>query len=807
MRSLSDLSGKTKVTERHVALALVLILMIAYVSIFSVLTVSKHDALETSAFDLGVYDQAVWNTSRGRPFLATDNEGVGTDLLLGDHVEPILIPISLLYLIYQSPKVLLILQTVVLTLGALPVFWLAQENLGSYPAALIFAAVYLLFPALESANEFDFHPVTLAPPLLLYAFYFLQKRNYKAFAGLALLAMSCKEDVPLLIFMMGFYIFFFQRDRRVGALIALGGALWFYVAMFAIIPYFNPEGKSYYFSYYDHLGNNSAEMVRTLFTRPAVILHSLLKASNLIYLRDLLIPVAFTSLFSPQTLLLGAPSLLVNLLSQYGPMSQLNRFHYGAPLVPFVVISSIYGTGFLARMTSKWLNLPQKRAIHCLTGLVLVCSLIYHYFYGFTPLARHFHLYRVTDHDRLGEELAALVPQEAAVSAHWKLNPHLSEREKIVMFPRIEDADYIFLDVTRDSWPVHPVELRDRVNQLLREGYGVRASKDGYILLQKGLTNATGLDDSFYDFARVEHLQVEYPMVVDFGERLRFLGFDLISEEEPRPKISLRLYWQALRPLERDYYIFPFFFDGETGQIIEDTVERPMTTVIWYPTSRWRANEVISMETLPWEAKDSFKIGLGVVDGAHWYLDPRLPLKVVDSSLIVRPFDNGTGLELMEFRDHQPIDNRRLFEMPRIPYPLRANLGNEVALLGYDLKPTRIKPGETLHLTLYWQALTTMKTSYTVFTHLLDGENKLWAQQDNQPVGGIHPTSAWAEGEIVRDNYSLLVPEDAPKGDYLIEVGLYEWQTGQRLPVLDESGTPTTKDRIVLRRIRVEERR
>jgi hypothetical protein len=96
-----------------------------------------------------------------------------------------------------------------------------------------------------------------------------------------------------------------------------------------------------------------------------------------------------------------------------------------------------------------------------------------------------------------------------------------------------------------------------------------------------------------------------------------------------------------------------------------------------------------------------------------------------------------------------------------------------------------------------------MKTSYTVFTHLLDGDNKLWAQHDSQPVGGIHPTSAWAEGEIVRDEYSLLVPDDAPKGEYLIEVGMYEWQTGQRLPVFDELRTPMPEDRIVLRRIQV----
>ena len=808
--SLNELSSRktenTKVTGRQVALALALVLVIVYASIFSVLTVSKHDAFETTAYDLGNYDQAIWNTIHGRLFRFTNMAGLDSRLAL--HFEPILLPLSLSYLVYSDPRTLLVLQTVMVSLGALPVFWLAREKLNSALAALVFPLAYLLFPALEAANLFDFHTVTLAAPFLLYAFYFLQGRRYGLFACFTILAMSCKEDIPLLVAMLGIYIFVFQKDTKAGVLTFVGSGCWFYVAMFLISPRFSPIGQNIHLGRYAYLGQTPQEVVSTVLTRPGLIWEQLVVEARVgHYLCQLLMPVAFTSLLSPQTFLISLPSLAINLLSQYGPMQEVSKYHYAAPLVPFVIISSIYGTEFLARMASKWLNFPQKRAIHCLTGLVLVCSLIYHYFYGFTPMARHFRFYRVTDHDRLGEELVALVPPEAAVSAHWKLNPHLSEREKIYMFPRIEDAEYVFLDVTRDSWPIHPVEICDRVSQMLQEGYGIRASKDGYILLQKGLANATELTDSFYDFARVEHLQVEYPMVVDFGERLRFLGFDLISKEEPKPRmISLRLYWQALRPLEQDYYIYPFFFDDETGQIIEDTVERPMTTMIWYPTSQWRVSEVISMETLPWEARSNFKVGLGVIAGTHWYLDPRLPLKVVDSSLIVHPFDDGTSLELIEFRDHQLIDNRRLFEIPAIPHPLRANLGNEVALLGYDLKPIHVKPGETLHLTLYWQALTTMRTSYTVFTHLLDSENKLWAQQDSQPVGGIHPTSAWAEGEIVRDNYSLLVPDNASKGEYLIEVGMYEWQTGQRLPVFDKSGTPMPEDRIVLRRIQVGER-
>jgi uncharacterized membrane protein len=805
----SELSSRrtenTKATGRRTASALALVMVIIYASTFSVLTISKHDAFETSAYDLGNYDQAVWNTIHGRLFRLTNMAGLDSRLAL--HFEPILLPLSLSYLVYSDPRTLLVLQAVIVSLGALPVFWLAREKLNSDLAALVFPLAYLLFPALESANLFDFHTVTLAVPFLLYAFYFLQSRRYDLFTLFAILAMSCKEDIPLLVAMLGIYIFIFQKAKKAGVLTLVSSGCWFYIAVFLISPHFSPIGQNVHLERYAYLGQTPQEMASTVLTRPDLIWEQLVIEARVgYYLGQLLMPVAFISLLSPQTFLISLPSLAINLLSQHRPMHEVNRYHYAAPVVPFVIISSIYGTRLLARMASKWLNLPPKRAIHCLTGLVLVCSLIYHYLYGFTPLARYPRFYRVTDHDRLGEELVALVPPEAAVSAHWKLNPHLSEREEIYMFPRIEDADYVFLDVTRDSWPIHPVELYYRVSQMLQEGYGIRASKDGYILLQKGLANATELD-SFYDFARVEHLQAEYPMVVDFGERLRFLGFDLISEEPELETISLRLYWQALQPLERDYYIYPFLFDGETGEIIEDTMERPMTTMIWYPTSQWRLNETISMETPPWDAKSHFKVGLKVIEGTHWYLDPKLPLQVVDSSLIIRPFDDGTSLELMEFRDYQPIDNRRLFEIPPIPHPLRADLGNKVALLGYDLKPTHLKSGETLHLTLYWQALTTMKTSYTVFTHLLDSEYKLWAQHDSQPVGGIHPTSAWAEGEIVKDEYSLSVPHNAPKGEYLIEVGMYEWQTNQRLPAFDKSGTPMPDDKIVLRRIQIERRK
>jgi mannosyltransferase len=130
-------------------------------------------------------------------------------------------------------------------------------------------------------------------------------------------------------------------------------------------------------------------------------------------------------------------------------------------------------------------------------------------------------------------------------------------------------------------------------------------------------------------------------------------------------------------------------------------------------------------------------------------------------------------------------------------HTVAASLGNEALLVGYSLSAGEIKAGETLMLTLYWQALAEMEKRYTVFVHLLDADNRIVAQMDSEPLGGTHPTTEWQFGEIVRDNYGLLIAPHTPPGEYLLEVGMYYLPTLERLPVLDASGN-VKDDRVVL---------
>ncbi len=108
-------------------------------------------------------------------------------------------------------------------------------------------------------------------------------------------------------------------------------------------------------------------------------------------------------------------------------------------------------------------------------------------------------------------------------------------------------------------------------------------------------------------------------------------------------------------------------------------------------------------------------------------------------------------------------------------------------LLGYSIR-SGFRPGDNIHLTLFWQCLEKMDQDYTVFTHLVDDEGNIWGQKDNPPVDGFYPTIGWEAGEIVRDQYDIPISPDAPPGEYQLEVGMYLVETGERLPVFDGKG-------------------
>jgi 4-amino-4-deoxy-L-arabinose transferase-like glycosyltransferase len=129
---------------------------------------------------------------------------------------------------------------------------------------------------------------------------------------------------------------------------------------------------------------------------------------------------------------------------------------------------------------------------------------------------------------------------------------------------------------------------------------------------------------------------------------------------------------------------------------------------------------------------------------------------------------------------------------------VNARLGNAIELIGYDFR----REGNTISLTMYWRALAEMREDYTVFTHLIGAINPatqspVWAQDDARPGHGSFPTTHWRVGEIVIDEYRLIVPDNAPAGNYQIEMGMYNLETGGRLRVVNTRGVEMENDRVL----------
>ncbi|MFN8473159.1 MAG: glycosyltransferase family 39 protein [Anaerolineae bacterium] len=121
-----------------------------------------------------------------------------------------------------------------------------------------------------------------------------------------------------------------------------------------------------------------------------------------------------------------------------------------------------------------------------------------------------------------------------------------------------------------------------------------------------------------------------------------------------------------------------------------------------------------------------------------------------------------------------------------------ANWAGKIRLLGYDLDAPNYDPGQEIDMNVYFEALDEMEANYTVFVHLLGPKNPatgdpMWAQSDSEPCERLVPTSTWHKGEIIQHRVRLPIPKDAPTADYRFEVGFYELETLERLPVVSAS--------------------
>ena len=277
-------------------------------------------------------------------------------------------------------------------------------------------------------------------------------------------------------------------------------------------------------------------------------------------------------------------------------------------------------------------------------------------------------------------------------------------------------------------------------------------------------------DDSIPPLVKVSELDLaaspEHKVDGLLGEEMRLAGYDLApAQVQPGQVVTVTLFWQPQKNLAADYSSYVHLLD-DTGKGVAQSDLRPGGD--YYPTSLWRPGEMLRDRhhlVLPGDlAPGVYRLVSGM------YLHS-------DMAPLGQPLDVG----MVAIK----IPGSVLYELPAgVETPLSIAFGDQVALLGYD----RVLDGQELRVTLYWQAEQRMAKSWSVFLHLTDSAGQLAAQQDGQPRYGAYPTSVWDEGEVVEDAHRLPLPAQAELGDHALSLGLYLPATGERLPVLDETG-------------------
>lgn len=273
---------------------------------------------------------------------------------------------------------------------------------------------------------------------------------------------------------------------------------------------------------------------------------------------------------------------------------------------------------------------------------------------------------------------------------------------------------------------------------------------------------------------------------VSFGGQVKLLGARVEGQAlHPGQKAEVTLCWESLTEMDRNYSVFLHLF-GQEGERVGQLDIYP--GVGSYPTALWKVGDIICDD---YEVPTSPEVTTPVAAQVEVGLYDR-------ESMERLPATDAAGRPV-----GQVIVGRVKIAPPQWPqyeieHPLDFRLGERFALRGYSLTPSQVRPGEELQLTLYWQALEEGGRDYTVFVHLLDREGRIWDQADAQPLGGDYPTSFWGRGELIRDEYFLSLPPQAPPGAYEIEVGMYLLATGERLPVRDAEGMRVLGDRILI---------
>lgn len=445
------------------AAAAVAALWAGYGLFFSRLSITNHHALNTRTIDLGYYDNIFYQSIHGRP--------LGCTLIRGGwhgsaHFDPLLVLLSPLYLLYPRAELILILQSVWVGSGVVPLYLITRERLGRRLPGVVLGFMYALYPALQGANMYEFHSLTLLSPLILWVLYFLERGSLRAYFLMLIPTLLLREDVPLLLCFVGLYAILSRRPgyARVGWVTIILCGIYFVVVKRFIMP--SPEifmsGKealsfAYYYEELIPNKNGVTGLVISVLSNPAFVLKHVFSEPKVRYLLTLFLPLLFLPFLARTGRVMLVYGLLFCFLASRTAVFS-PAFQYSSVILPiaFALVPQA-----LRRIEDGHapaaLGLDGPRLSRALLGAALVSSLLVSWKFGailpneafrggFGKVTRTLNPEQQAVHAWLREQIDR-IPRGASVGVTNKLGPHASNRKEVYFYPGSgRTVDWLLID-------------------------------------------------------------------------------------------------------------------------------------------------------------------------------------------------------------------------------------------------------------------------------------------------------------------------------------------------------------------------
>jgi uncharacterized membrane protein len=490
------------------------IIVSVYIIIMSTVTIMKHNTFLTSGFDLGIFNQA-FHTALfdGKLFYETADLSFNPGgSFFGVHFSPILFLLLPFYAIYPSVENLLVMQTVILAIGAFPVYWMARDKLGRKVAPAI-SLVYLLYPALIMLNLNDFHMEAFTSTFFLFSIYYLEQEKWPHFFTFMLLAIFTIEFAPIIGVCVALYaciLYYrknFQNRRKARICIVIAAVM---TILFVIIALRAKE-----------LFNNSTSPISSTFQNillnPAELPNQIVNdlGAKMLYIISFLAPLAFLPVLAPEYLIMALPWISLNFMSPY-TLYHIIFYQYNGFVIPFFMTA--------LPKAVKRLNLHETwKIVPLLLAATLIC-------WVYLPLSTgspwNYQLPVADERTQRIHEMLALIPPDASILTENDLFPHVSNRPNAYMsLPEgwsTISIQYIFVDINSGwyKWEAETaggkITPMDYIETVLGKGdYGVLAAARGLLLLEKDYTGEPVLFEPYDLWYNYEKLSLASGSVIE----------------------------------------------------------------------------------------------------------------------------------------------------------------------------------------------------------------------------------------------------------------------------------------------------